>query len=931
MITIKNLTKKYGSRIILNNVNLSLPRNGLFLLYGSSGSGKTTLLNAIGGIERDYHGSIEIKNTCISRLNDEQMRIFRIQNIGYVFQNFNLLNLETVYENIALPLDSISSQNKRIKRRRVGDIMNMLDIRQLSNKNINKLSGGEKQRVSIARAIINSPSILLCDEPTGALDEKNSLNVYQILKKLSSSILVIIASHDPSAKKFANLILKIKDGVIDSEEIIHNEQVFESKKIIGNRFRKQKPEMPIKFHFHHALQRMKSKKFRTLITNSILSLSLTGIGVSSLLSTGISAKIKEAFSSLTNGNQINVTLKNENPNIFGNVYTASESNIKELSLKYSNYVDGYGVSYLVNFEDFFKDQNDFYFSIRGEKYFIKSLSTRSINDFRWLNDDDVNITYPYSIYELNNDEIILGLDYVDVVNLCYKLQIQRSYSSLGNYIRSHDLFLNLEVMNSSWQYEDEQTFLVKGIKETNKSCIFHSSFLWNQAVFEKMMLLPSSDNDVRQYPWEMYKIYFLKPIEEVGTFIDRLMDDKDNHDYVFERTSNYYHPLLCKIGEVCKEKRVLVFLSDKYAINTGLINDIAKIDKRLNNYYYLSNYGYASYASNVLSGFSKNVFISLDKNKIEDAIDADTMNHDSGLSLSLPNEVINGNYLNSLGNGFYFSSKIDNLKKGRAPNHLYEIVISSGLNEKLGGNAYGKELYFAGLIDEKVNADQSIEKEYRLAKIVIVGVIEEEKSYIYHNPNWTISFFRDQLGTSMFNLTPFSVVFEIDEDVEPASLCEEYNKTFKELKFTSPSEDLTSSIDSTLKYANIILLSFSLISTVISILLLGTIIMLNVLESENEITLFTYLGIRQNDINLNFVCQSLCHGIISIFFANIEIIIVDLAISYSLKDMFKSSFIYSFNPFPFIVTFSLGIFLSLLVSFIVTKYLLIKRRKKRQN
>ncbi len=927
MITIKKLSKKYGSRTVLDNIDLSLPRNGLVLLYGASGSGKSTLLNAIGGIERSYNGSIEIKNTCISRLNDDQMRIFRIQNIGYVFQNFNLLNLETVYENIALPLDSVSNQNKRIKKRRIIDVMNMLDIRNLAKKNINKLSGGEKQRVAIARAIINSPSILLCDEPTGALDNKNSQNVYEILKKLSANILIIIASHDPSAVQYANQILKIKDGIIETNEQKEIAKENERRAVIGNRFRKRKPELPLRFHLHHAFQRMKSKKFRTMITNGILSLSLTGIGVSTLLSSGISSKIQEAFSSLTNGKQITVSLKHENSNIFGGVFSASEQRVKDLSQRYKNYVDGYGVSYLVNFEDFFKDQNDFYFPIRGEKYFIKSLSTRSINDYRWLN-NDTSITYPYSIYELNTDEVVLGLNYVDVVNLCYKLQIQRSYSSLGNYIRSHDLFLNLEVMNTSWQYEDEQTFLVKGIKESNKSCIYHSSSLWNQTVFEKMMLLPSNDGETAKYPWEMYKIYFLKSIEDAGTFIDRLMRDKDNHDYVFERTNNYYHPSLCKIGEVCSERRVLVFLSDKYAINTGIINDLANIDNRLTSFYYLSNYGYSSYASNVLNGFSKNAFISLDESKIEDAIDADTMNNDNGLTLSLPNGVINGNYLNSLGDGFHFSSRMENLLIGRSPNHLNEIVISSGLNQKFGGECYGKELYYAGLANETYYEDETIEKEYRQTKMIIVGIVDEDKDYIYHYPNWTISFFRDQLGISMFNLTPSSVVFELDDDVDQDSLCEEYNKLFKELNFTSPSEDLTSSINSTLKYANIILLAFSLISTIISVLLLGTIIMLNVLESESEISLFTYLGIRQKDINLNFVYQALSHGLIAIFFANIEIVLVDLAISYSLKDMLKTSFIYSFNPFPFIVTFSLGIFLCLFVSFIVTKYLLIKKGKK---
>ncbi len=928
MIKIEHLTKRFSSRVVLDDINLTLPKKGLVLLYGASGSGKSTLLNILGGINRDYEGFVEIKNTCISRLSEEEMRSFRIYNIGYVFQNFNLLNLETVYENIALPLDSISSLNKKIKRRRIIDVLNCLDIANLEKRNVNKLSGGEKQRVSIARAIINSPSLLLCDEPTGALDEKNSKKVYEILKKLSSSMLVIIASHDKTVIDYADILVGISDGKISQISKHEIEKEKEDISFIANKFKKRKSELSNRFLLHHAYHKMKSKKFRSFITNSILSLSLTGIGVSILLSSSMSSKIKGAFSSLTNGNQIVVSLKKASNNIFTNIYSAPENHISDLASRYHQYIEGYGVNYLVNYEDFFKDQNDFYFAVRGEKYYMNSLSSRSINDFRWLSESDENITYPYSITDLNYDEVVIGLNYVDLVNLCYKLQIQRSYSSLGTYLRNHDLLLYLEVKNNSWQYEDEQLFLVKGVKESSISCLYHNEHLWNQMVFEKMMLLPSRDDSSSFYPWEMYKIYYLKCLEDPGVFIDRTYSDELSYDYVFERTNYYYNPSLCKINGVCLEKRVNIYLTDKMAINTGVVSSLSSLDRRLTNFYYVNSFGYSSYASNLLNGFSKNFFVSFSEDKIDEAIDADTMNSDTSLEIFLPRGVINGNFLNSLGDGLHFSSKAKNLVKGRMPKNLNEIAISTGLEKALLEEGYGKELFIGGIKEENLTLDNKIEKNYEKCKVVVVGIVDEEKPYLYHDNNWTISFFRDNFGISMFNLTPTSVIFELDDNVDAKLICEKYNNVFKDLVFASPSEELTKSIDSTLSYANIILLVFSLIAVIISMLLLGTIIMLNVIESQNEIALFTYLGISQKDIKLTFTTQSLLHSFIAIFLANIEITFIDFFISYSLFDMLQSSFVYSFNPLPLLITSLIAILMSLFLSSLVTSILMRKKKEK---
>lgn len=172
MIEIKNLSKQFTKRKILNKINLNFPSKGFVALVGASGSGKSTLLNLIGGIDKTYNGKIVIDKVNIAKLTDKEHDEYRLRNIGYVFQNFNLLNLDSVLSNVKLPLDAISNASEHNKKKRVMDVLKYLKIDHLAKKSVNKLSGGESQRCAIAKAIINSPKILLCDEPTGALDEK---------------------------------------------------------------------------------------------------------------------------------------------------------------------------------------------------------------------------------------------------------------------------------------------------------------------------------------------------------------------------------------------------------------------------------------------------------------------------------------------------------------------------------------------------------------------------------------------------------------------------------------------------------------------------------------------------------------------------------------------------------------------------------------
>ena len=165
----------------------------------------------------------------------------------------------------------------------------------------------------------------------------------------------------------------------------------------------------------------------------------------------------------------------------------------------------------------------------------------------------------------------------------------------------------------------------------------------------------------------------------------------------------------------------------------------------LNRYYFTSEFGYSSYASNLLNGFSKNFFVSLDSEKISDAIDADTtLGSKEDVSIDLPFGISGGSYLQSMDGSIKFSTNYQDLKEGRPPNNNAEIVISSGLASKLSNeNVVGQRLQIASIKSETINFNNQLEKTYGRTSAVIVGIVDEKQEYLYHNNLWTISFFRD--------------------------------------------------------------------------------------------------------------------------------------------------------------------------------------------
>lgn len=220
----KNITKIYGNKdnktYALSGIDFTVTEGEFVGIMGPSGSGKTTLLNILGGIDKPSSGTIKIMNENIENLQKDELALFRRKNIGFIFQEFNLLDSLTLRENIMLPMILDKKQAKEMELC-AQEIMTFFDIYDIKDKYPYNVSGGQKQRAAASRALMNQPSIVLADEPTGNLDSKSSNNIMKTLVKMNEerSSTILMVTHDPFAASFCNRIIFIKDGTIEMEII----------------------------------------------------------------------------------------------------------------------------------------------------------------------------------------------------------------------------------------------------------------------------------------------------------------------------------------------------------------------------------------------------------------------------------------------------------------------------------------------------------------------------------------------------------------------------------------------------------------------------------------------------------------------------------------------------------------------------------------
>lgn len=287
MLEIKKITKIYKTgnftQKALNKVSINFRENEFVSILGPSGSGKTTLLNIIGGLDKYDSGDLVINETSTKKYKDKDWDSYRNHRIGFVFQSYNLIPHQTVLSNVELAL-TLSGIGKKERRKRAIKVLKEVGLGDHIYKRPNQMSGGQMQRVAIARALINDPDILLADEPTGALDSETSIQIMNLLKKISKDKLVIMVTHNPDlAKEYSNRIISLKDGVV-----IDDTNPYDGKEVIELKTGKtKKTSMSFLTALSLSLNNLMTKKGRTILTAFAGSIGIIGIALILSLSNGV--------------------------------------------------------------------------------------------------------------------------------------------------------------------------------------------------------------------------------------------------------------------------------------------------------------------------------------------------------------------------------------------------------------------------------------------------------------------------------------------------------------------------------------------------------------------------------------------------------------------------------------------------------------------
>lgn len=294
MLELKNIKKHYtvGDTVTkaLDGVSVAFRKTEFVSILGTSGSGKTTLLNIIGGLDNYDSGDLIINGTSTKSFKDSDWDAYRNNSIGFIFQSYNLITHLGIIDNVELGM-TLSGISKEERKQKAIDALTRVGLKDHMHKKPNQLSGGQMQRVAIARALANDPDILLCDEPTGALDSETSVQIMELIKGLSKEKLVIMVTHNPElAHEYANRIIEVADGKVKSDSNPH----IEGEK--GALFEFKRTKMSFATALRLSFNNIRTKKGRTFLTAFASSIGIISIAVVLSLSTGFQAQINDTQS-----------------------------------------------------------------------------------------------------------------------------------------------------------------------------------------------------------------------------------------------------------------------------------------------------------------------------------------------------------------------------------------------------------------------------------------------------------------------------------------------------------------------------------------------------------------------------------------------------------------------------------------------------------
>ena len=889
MIELKEVCKVYKSKSgesfkALDNFSYSFLNRGLVGIYGDSGCGKTTLLNLIGGIDTLTSGDILIDNKSLTKFKNKELDAYRNQEIGFIFQEDNLIDNLNVFENVSLAL-SLRKINSKKRKELVSESLKEVGILDKEKKYPSELSGGEKQRVTIARALIKKPRIILADEPTGSLDKENSFEIMKILKELSKKYLVIVVSHDENLlNEFSDEIIKIAKGKIVGTKTINKINDEKDLKKKENKL----TSLKVYDGFKLSLKNISYKKFKTFIVSLTLSLSIASLGLVLGIQNGVTSYINTLESETLSRYPVSIEptglITNDIFELAENEgsFTDEEkviSSINSNSFLRTNNLSNEFIEYLNNIDEEYKDaivindstpMNVLYFDTLSEKVEHFTSSNNSfLNDFsnntsiiwRALPQDNEDILNDYDVlkgsYPKNKNEAVLVVNASNEVN-------QNILNSLG--------FAGILDKNNKISFDDIIGRRFKIIDNDD---------------FYKMRNIPLNEREVSAiFLKRGYDLYNDNLKLSDGLSYQNLLNEINNKD-----TDNLD---LNEYKEEFKELIKYVDVLDEAKIN---IDEIDFNDEEA--------------LFNFLSSLVSTRYLDSYRELNEEELLSFYNDESKGTEIKISGIIRpkKDTLVSSLNPGVYYSSILDEEYKNNNNPNFVDLNNDGKISQDEDKRSKIAKSY-------ESNIFVRFDGEFKLCVREIIGDPIESDDYI----NYILNRTKFGLDENITSITIFPSNFE--EKSAILRYIDEYNALQSDenkIIYTDLTAIVFNNLETITNLISLVLIIFSALCLVVAVLLESLISYSNISERKHDIGILKSLGASKKDIFKIFSFESLIVGLISGLISLLLILISGLSLNGFFNSLFDvSGSIVNLSFLLIIIVILLGLFLQFISSFIPT-------------
>ncbi len=967
MLELKNIVKDYKvsqENVVhaLKGINLKFNKSGLVCILGQSGCGKTTMLNILGGLDKYTSGDLIVDGTSTKNFSDKDWDNYRNKKVGMIFQSYNLIHHMSVSANVELAM-SLSGVDIQAKKAIAKNALIQVGLEKELDKLPNQLSGGQQQRVAIARALVNDPSIILADEPTGALDSKTSIQIMELLEKISETKLIIMVTHNQElAYKYASRIIEMNDGkviknikntpsVTPSKDIPNisksiKEEISKAKKV-----NKKKSSMSILTALGISVKNLLTKKGRTIMTSVAGSFGIIGIALILAVSNGFSSFVnnmqEETLASYplsvdetyidtnsTNSTSLEDYPENKEVNVVKSNYTYHANNITDDYISYlekmdKDYASSIQYNYALQTNVVFKNDNDNSYSYltTTQKSLIDSLTSSSIWNELPTNSDFIKEKYDIieGHYPTNSSEMILVVNKSNALN-------ENSLKSLGFSIKNTTISFD-DILNKTYKLVPNDKFYTEA-----NSIQVKGRFIKSNEELEK-------DN--------------LSASEFYSTIINYLSELSENSEDTSSTNSAKYEELMKKWSA----------LIDKYfnSVETKTIksyespvvkNDAATTNKNLKNLYSDTSLKELKIVgilrpkdSNVVNYLSNGVYYTHDL--ITESLDSAST---SSIALDTANHLVIEDGITALGIDTSSIPSDTQTQEAESSYYFPQVYTLIGSTPQIMVN-YNTILTSSELYEELKEAFTNMKNNpVDLARFLLAIQQQDYSKALEIVSKYTSSSVDEQTLKTMFTSTISSLVTSINSALKQymtnrkaigtdkkVSSITIYPKSFKDkskileyldaynidksksdqIKYTDIAGTVFSAVETMVNIITIVLICFSSISLVVSSVMIGIIMYSSVIERTKEIGILRSIGARKIDISRLFKTEAVIIGFLSGLVGIVFTYIIQFPLNIILENVIqgvKISNLANLNPLHGLILILISMFLTFFSALIPARF-----------